>query len=84
LRQWIFDNATFVSVARDEHKDKKTKYNNYYDFREPVSSIAAHRLMALRRGEKEEIIKVTIDYDADTAMALSSLTALLMVVQPLR
>ncbi|MBM3382126.1 MAG: RNA-binding transcriptional accessory protein [Betaproteobacteria bacterium] len=72
LRQWIFDNATFVSVARDEHKDKKTKYNNYYDFREPVSSIAAHRLMALRRGEKEEIIKVTIDYDADTAMALVS------------
>lgn len=72
LRQWIYDNATFVSVVRDEHKDKKTKYNNYYDFREPVNSIAAHRLMALRRGEKEEIIKVTVEYDADTAMAMVS------------
>lgn len=72
LRQWIYDNAIFCSVVRDEHKEKKTKYNNYYDFREPVNSIAAHRLMALRRGEKEEIIKVTIDYDGETALALVS------------
>lgn len=72
LRQWIFDNATFVSVVRNEHKEKKTKYTNYYDFREPVSSIAAHRLMALRRGEKEEIIKVTVEYDAETTMAMIS------------
>jgi uncharacterized protein len=72
LRQWIFDHATFVSIVRDEHKDKKTKYNNYYDFREPVNTIAAHRLMALRRGEKEEIIKVTIEYDVETAMAIVS------------
>lgn len=72
LRQWIFDNASFVSVVRDEHKEKKTKYNNYYDFKEPVNSIAAHRLMALRRGEKEEILKVTVDYDTETAQALVS------------
>lgn len=72
LRQWIFDNAHFVSAVRDEHKEKKTKYTNYYDFREPVNTIAAHRLMALRRGEKEEIIKVTIEYDADTAQAIVS------------
>jgi uncharacterized protein len=72
LRQWIFDNATFVSVVRDEYKEKKTKYNNYYDFKEPVNSIAAHRLMALRRGEKEEILKVTVDYDNETVLALVS------------
>lgn len=72
LRQWILDNATFVSLVRDDHKDKKTKYNNYYDFKEPVKSIAAHRLMALRRGEKEEILKVTVDYDIETALALVS------------
>lgn len=72
LRQWIFDNAHFVSVVRDEHKEKKTKYTNYYDFREPVNTIAAHRLMALRRGEKEEIIKVTVEYDTETAQAIVS------------
>ena len=63
IRQWTFENAVFKSVVRDEHKDKKTKYNNYYDFSEPVKSIAAHRLMALRRGEKEEIIKVSLEFD---------------------
>jgi len=72
LRQWIYDNAAFVSVVRDEFKDKKTKYNNYYDFSEPVKSIAAHRLMALRRGEKEEILKVSVDYDNEIGMALVS------------
>lgn len=72
LRQWIYDNASFVSTVRDEFKDKKTKYNNYYEFSEPVKTIAAHRLMALRRGEKEEILKVNVVYDNETTLSLIS------------
>jgi uncharacterized protein len=70
LRQFTFDHGTFVSVVRDEHKEKKTKYTDYYDFKEPVNAIAAHRLMALRRGEKEEILRVTLEVDTDEAQSL--------------
>jgi protein Tex len=62
-RQWMFENASFESKVREEFKEKKTKYNNYYDFMEPVKTVAAHRLMALRRGEKEEILRVSLQFD---------------------
>ncbi len=70
IRHWMFENASFKAEVRDEFKDKKTKYNNYYSFNEPVKSIAAHRLMALRRGEKEEVLKVSFEFDAQIPLAI--------------
>ena len=70
VRQWIYENALFKSEVKDELKDKKTKYNNYYDFTEPVKTIAGHRLMALRRGEKEEILKLSVVFDEQIPMDL--------------
>ncbi len=63
LRLWMTENAQFKSEVKDDFKDKKTKYTNYYDFCEPVKTIAGHRLMALRRGEKEEVLKLSIVFD---------------------
>lgn len=65
LRTWIFNNASYRSVVKEEFKDKKTKYTDYYDFTEPVSTIAPHRLMALRRAEKEGVIRVTLAYEQE-------------------
>lgn len=70
LRLWMFENASFKSEVREEHKDKKTKYTNYYSFVESVKSIAAHRLMALRRGEKEEVLKVTFEFDEQVPLSM--------------
>lgn len=70
IRNWTFQNASFVSEVKEEFKDKKTKYNNYYHFSEPVKTIAAHRLMALRRGEKEEILKLNLQFDEHIPVAL--------------
>lgn len=72
IRKWTFENAVFKAEVRDEFKDKKTKFNNYYAFSEPVKSIASHRLMALRRGEKEEILKLTLELDETVPPALIS------------
>ena len=70
LRDWIFQNASYRSQVKDEFKDKKTKYNDYYEFTEPVAKIATHRLMALRRAEKEEILRVSIVYDTHIPLSL--------------
>lgn len=72
IRKWTFENAAFKAEVRDEFKDKKTKFNNYYKFLEPVKSIASHRLMALRRGEKEEILKFSLEFDETVPLALIS------------
>jgi uncharacterized protein len=72
IRQWTLENGVFRAEAREEFKDKKTKFNNYFNFSEPVKSVAGHRLMALRRGEKENILKVTLEFDAEVPVALVS------------
>lgn len=68
LRQWMLDSGSFRSAVREAFADKKTKFNDYYDFVEPVGKIAPHRLMALRRGEKENILRVTLECETDAAI----------------
>lgn len=63
LRKWMFDTANIHAAVVEEHKEKKTKYNNYYEYSEPVKTITPHRMMALRRGEKEGILNLSFDYD---------------------
>lgn len=66
LRETIFRNAMVVSAAR---KEEDSVYRMYYDFREPVSKIANHRILAINRGEKEEFLQVKIEVDSALCLA---------------
>ena len=55
--------AQYVSVVKDEEKDEKRTYEMYYDFAEPVSKMVPHRVLATNRGEKEDILKVSLVAD---------------------
>lgn len=68
LREIIFKNGIIISTAK---KEEDSVYRMYYDFKEPVSKIANHRVLALNRGEKEEFLQVKID--VDSAIGLSFL-----------
>ena len=43
-------------------------YEMYKDYSEPLSKIADHRILAVNRGEKEDILKVSVDFDKNKAM----------------
>ena len=58
LRAVLTREAVVVTRAA---KDDDSVYSNYYDFREPVRSIAAHRVLAINRGEREEYLKVSVE-----------------------
>ncbi|MGN0679817.1 MAG: Tex family protein [Oscillospiraceae bacterium] len=58
LRETVFQKATISSLAASEEANEV--YKNYFEFSEPVSRIAGHRILALDRGEKEEALKVSI------------------------
>jgi len=62
IRQLTFYNATVVSKAA---KEEDSVYRLYYDFSEPVSKIANHRILAVNRGEKEGFLSVKIDMDEE-------------------
>ncbi len=58
LRFIVSRSGMIVSVADDS--DKKSVYENYYDYSEPVEKIARHRVLALNRGEKEGFLKISL------------------------
>lgn len=45
------------------------KYQNYFDYREPVQTAVSHRVMAVRRGEAEKILRVSIEVDEGAVRA---------------
>ena len=45
-------------------KDAESVYTNYYEYSEPVSKIAGHRVLAIDRGEREKFLKVSVTLDA--------------------
>ena len=49
-------------------KEEDSVYSMYYDFREPVRTIAAHRILAVNRGEREEFLKVSLEAPEDKAL----------------
>ena len=58
LREDLTREGVLVAKAA---KEEDSVYSNYYDFREPVRSIAAHRVLAVNRGEREEFLKVAVE-----------------------
>ena len=48
-----------------DQKGKRTKFEQYYDFCEPVAKIPSHRYLALRRGEREKVLKVNLEAEAE-------------------
>lgn len=54
---------------KKSHLEKASKYQNYYEFSEPITAAVSHRVMAIFRGEKEKILRVSIDVDADAILA---------------
>ncbi len=65
LRELIAKNASIVSVAATE---EDTVYRLYYDFKQPVSKMQGHQVLAINRGEKEDKLKVSVQLDSELAL----------------
>jgi uncharacterized protein len=69
LRTMMLDEGFVRASVVQGKEDKKTKFQDYYDFREPVASIPSHRLLAILRGMRESLLSFTIEIDATKALA---------------
>ncbi|GIN73594.1 hypothetical protein J14TS2_40690 [Bacillus sp. J14TS2] len=73
IRQWIrkefFHASMITSVGKNTDQDEKKVFENYYEYEEPVKKIVPHRTLALNRGEKEEILKVSIKMDPEKILS---------------
>ena len=73
LRNFFFNHGEIVScyAKGKEEADETKTYGMYADYREPVSEVKSHRILALNRGEKEEFLKVAIVVDGDFAKRIA-------------
>ena len=63
IRNYTYKNGIIKSKIKKNAKDDKKIYEMYYAYEEEVKSIKMHRVLALNRGEKEDILSVSIDID---------------------
>jgi protein Tex len=75
-RKWIrnetFKSGKVESTVKDADKDEKKVYEMYYEYEEPVNKIVPHRILALNRGEKEDILRVSIKMNNDIILSYLS------------
>ncbi len=65
LRGWVRERThalgVVVSRVRPEHTEQATKFRDYYEFSQRLTEIPSHRMLAIRRGEAEEVLSWTIE-----------------------
>ncbi|MED4722156.1 Tex family protein [Bacillus atrophaeus] len=70
IRQETFKKGTLKSTAgKSVDADEKNVYEMYYEYEEPIPKVVPHRVLAVNRGEKEDILKVSIEPPADVIKA---------------
>ena len=67
LRDLYNRKANLVSAAAAKEPED-TVYRLYYAFSSPVSKTQGHQILAINRGEREEILKVSVEMDRDAAL----------------
>lgn len=69
MRKWIrsetYQKGSLVTSGKDVESDEKNVYEMYYDYQEPIKKIVPHRVLAVNRGEKEGILRASIEPPAE-------------------
>ena len=68
VRRRTWDDGVFASRVATEYKEQVTKFEMYYDYREPLKSVPSHRMLAMRRGEKEEVLFLGVVAPVETIL----------------
>ena len=61
LREQMWSRGRLVSRVRAGREEAGAKFADYFEFAEPFTALPSHRILAMMRGEKEEILDLTMD-----------------------
>jgi len=70
IRAYSWKDGILVTSVKNTEIDEKNVFEMYYEYEEPVSRIVPHRILAINRGEKEEILKVSIHVPVDRVLMI--------------
>jgi uncharacterized protein len=61
LREQMWTRGRLVSKLRDGKEEEGSKFSDYFDFSEPFTKLPSHRILAMLRGEKEEVLDLVLE-----------------------
>jgi protein Tex len=70
MRDFYSSKAVFQSKVLSEKESEGVKYQDYYDWEEPVNKAPSHRILAMRRGEKEGFLTLRVLPPEEEALAI--------------
>ncbi|WP_295672715.1 Tex family protein [uncultured Mucilaginibacter sp.] len=70
MRSLFIEKGVFQSKVVEGKEVAGIKYKDYFDWTEPVKTVPSHRILAMRRGEKEEILWLDLKPEEDEAIDL--------------
>ncbi|RBQ19533.1 RNA-binding transcriptional accessory protein [Spongiactinospora rosea] len=65
LRERMWSRGRLVSAVREGKEEDGAKFSDYFGFDEPFAKLPSHRILAMFRGEKEEILTLNMDPQED-------------------
>jgi protein Tex len=69
IRDYFLENGVFVSRIKDNHPEGTTKFEMYRNYQIKVKNIAPHNLLALCRGEAEELLNFDLAFEEDFVLS---------------
>ena len=70
LRHLFLTKGYIISRVSQKKEAEGSKYKDYFDWKEPVCSVPSHRLLAMRRGEREDILNISISPDETESLKI--------------
>ena len=70
MRKLFSDKGILISKVNPGKEEEGTKYSDYFDWSEPIKTVPSHRMLAMRRGENEDILTLRITPEESQALNL--------------
>lgn len=70
IRYMTRKSGTIATIAKKNHEDEKQVFQMYYEYEEAIQKIVPHRILAINRGEKEDVLKVSVNPPVDRIVTL--------------
>jgi uncharacterized protein len=65
VRKAVWANGSIVSSIKKDAVDERKVYGIYYEYEEPLKRVVPHRVLAMNRGEKEDVLRVGISFPVE-------------------
>lgn len=69
VRRLSWQQGVMSARVAPDKKEQPTKFEMYYDYQEPLKEIPSHRMLAMRRGEKEEVLRLSLQAPQEEILA---------------